>query len=157
MLLSLTIPITAQPQVLPSTPAETLSGAKLSFPEALNGKPGVCIFGFNRSAYRKLLPWLEPLAREGVNVWAVAHVSGLPLVRDAVRVNLRRSATDAQQARTVIMTQDGKTWKQILQVENEDRPVVVVIDRSGQAVWMEQAAYSRMMVKKVRAQLAKIQ
>ena len=142
---------------LPSTPAESLAGQKLTFPDALRGQPAVCVFGFDRDADRKLRAWLDPLARDGVNIWAVAHVGGVPLVHDVVRINLRRGTTPAQQARILVMTQDAKMWKDLLGVQDDDRPVVVVLDSLGRAVWKEQAGYSKMAYKKVKTQLAKAQ
>src|SRR6185437_11424095 len=142
------------PLALPSTPAESLSGEKIAFPDALRGKPTVCVFGFNRDADSKLRAWLDPLARDGVNVWVIAHIGGVPVVHDVVRINLRRGTTPAQQARTLVMTQDGKMWKDLLGVQDEDRPVVMVLDSMGRVAWKEQAGFSKMAYKKVKTQLA---
>lgn len=144
-----------EPQSLPATPAESLTGQKMTIPDALRGKPSVCVFGFDLDADRKLRAWLDPLSRDGINVWAVANIGSTPLVHDVVKVNLRRGTTPAQQARILVMTQDAKKWKDLLHVEDQDRPVVVVLDSSGKAVWMEPAGFSKMVYKKVKTQLAK--
>ncbi len=62
---------------LPVTPAETLTGQKLSFPAALSGRPAVCVFGFSREAGDRTQVWMTRLSKDGINAWSVANLEGL--------------------------------------------------------------------------------
>ena len=51
---------------IPITRAETLTGRKLEFPAALQGKPAVCVFGFSKGAGDLTKVWLARLSQDGI-------------------------------------------------------------------------------------------
>jgi hypothetical protein len=55
----------AAAESLPVTAAETLTGAKVSFPTALAGKPAVCVFGFSKEAGDRTIPSQTSKRRRG--------------------------------------------------------------------------------------------
>ncbi len=121
---------------LPVTPAETLSGQKLSFPAALAGKPAVCVFGFSREAGDRTKDWMTLLSKDGVNAWSIANLESAPgLVRGMIRSSMRKGTPPAQIEHSLVMTKDEQAWKRTLGVRDDKLPFVVLLDAAGKAVW----------------------
>jgi hypothetical protein len=129
--------ISAAAEVLPVTPAETLTGKQLSFPAALAGKETVCVFGFSKEAGDRAKDWMARLSKDGVNAWSVANLEGAPaLVRGMIRSSMRKGTPQPLLEHTVIMTKDKQAWEHALGARDDKLPVVGVLDADGSIVWM---------------------
>lgn len=121
---------------LPVTPAETLTGEKVSFPGALAGKPAVCVFGFSKEAGDRTKEWMARLSKDDVNAWSIANLEAAPaLVRGVIRSSMRKGTPQPLRARSLIMTKDEQAWKRALGASDDKLPVVVLLDAGGKIVW----------------------
>jgi len=130
-------------QDLPPAPAETLTGQKVEFPSAARGASIVCVLAFSHEAGDKYHPWMDALARDGFNAWAVVNIEAAPaLVRGMIRASLRKNTPQPQQSRTLVVTRDAKLWKQALKVGDDKLPVVALLDEAGRVLWTQEALYT---------------
>jgi hypothetical protein len=120
---------------LPVTPAETLTGQKLSFPTALAGKPAVCVFGFSKEAGDRTREWMARLVKDGVNAWSIANLEGAPsLIRGMIRSSMRKGTSQPLLEHSLIMTKDEQAWKRAVGAKDDKLPVAVVLDAAGKIV-----------------------
>jgi hypothetical protein len=145
--------VLAAAESLPVTPAETLTGHKLSFPTALAGKPAVCVFGFSKEAGDRTKDWMARLSNDGVNAWSVADLEGAPaLVRGMIRSSMRKGTPQALLEHSLVVTKDEKAWKNALGAKDDKLPVVAVLDAAGNVIWTYEGllgdeAYSELKAK----------
>ncbi len=140
---------------LPVTPAETLSGHKLEFPTALAGKTAVCVFGFSKGAGDRTKVWMERLSHDGIDAWSVANLEKAPaMVRGMIRGGMRKGTPASQLDHSLIMTKDEQIWRQALGVKQDNLPVVVLLDSSGQIFWKYEGVFSDEAYQQLKSRLA---
>ncbi len=146
--------MSAAAENLPATPAETLTGQKLSFPAALAGKPAVCVVGFSREAGDRTKEWMERLNKDGINAWSVASLEGAPsLVRGMIRSSMRKVTPQPLLEHSLIITKGEQAWKRALGAKDDKLPVVVVLDSAGRSVWTYQGLPGDEAYRELKAKL----
>jgi len=147
----------AQAQDLPVTAAETLDGKKLEFPTALRGSISTCVFGFGKDLSDKAGVWLESLTSDGINAWSVVNVETTPSVaRSAIRISMRRGTPSALLSRSLIVSKDFKEWKKILEIQQDNLPIVVLFDADGKIVWKRRGTFSASISDELKAHIAEL-
>ncbi len=127
----------------PVTQAETLSGQKLEFPTALQGKPAVCVFGFSKEAGDLTKVWMTRLSQDGVNTWSIAELEKAPsLVRGMIRSSMRKGTPQALLDHSLILTKDDQAWKHAVGAKQDSLPVVALINAAGQILWTYEGKFS---------------
>ena len=139
---------------LPVTQAETLTGQKLEFPTALAGKPAVCVFGFTKEAGDRTKVWMTHLSQDGINAWSVANLESAPaLVRGMIRSSMRKGTPRPLLERSLILTKDEKAWKHALAVNQNNLPVVVLLDASGHLLWTYEGLFADEPYREIKTRL----
>ncbi len=146
-------------QAYPITHAETLSGAKIDFPEAIQGKAVVCVFAFSHEAGGKIRPWTDALSKDqvipvGTELWSVADVEGAPsIVRGMIRSSFRKSTPQSLWEHTLVMTSNSKVWQRALHVTHDKVPMVVLFDASGHVTWIHEGLFDSAALDELKAHL----
>jgi hypothetical protein len=142
-------------QDLPNDKAETITGKKLDFPAVLRGSVTTCVFGFGNDSVDRVGVWLESLSSDNINAWSVVNLESIPSVaRGALRVTMRKGTPKELLDRSLVISKDSKQWKQILEVQKESLPVVVLFDKTGSIVWKRQGTFSSSITDELKAKIA---
>jgi len=145
----------AAAESLPVTAAETLTGAKVSFPTALAGKPAVCVFGFSKEAGDRTKEWMARLSRDGVNAYSIANLEAAPgFVRGMIRGAMRKETPAALLDRSLVMTKDLAAWRRAVGAKDEKLPVVVVLDAGGHVIWTHEGLLADEAYREAQARFA---
>jgi hypothetical protein len=147
----------AKSQDLPVTAAETIDGKKLEFPTALRGSIATCVFGFGEDSADKVGVWLESLSGDNINAWSVVNLETVPSVaRGTLRVSMRIGTPVALRGRSLIIAKFYKEWKKILEIQQDNLPVVVLFDRDGKLVWKRRGTFSAAIADELKAEIARL-
>jgi hypothetical protein len=147
----------ASAQDLPVTAAETIDGKKLDFPTGLRGSIATCVFGFGKDSADKVGVWLESLSGDNINAWSVVNLETLPSVaRGPVRVSMRIGISPALRGRSLIIAKYYKEWKKILEIQQDNLPVVALFSADGKIVWKRRGTFSASIADELKAQIAKL-
>jgi hypothetical protein len=140
---------------IPVTPAETLSGRKISFPTVLGGKPAICIFGFSKEAGDRTKEWMSHFQQDGVEAWSIANLEAAPaFVRGMIRGSMRKDTPPQLLERSLIMTKDERPWKVAVGAKVEKAPVVVVFDAATHIVWSHEGPFDAESYREARSKLS---
>ena len=154
LILFFALTIAAAAATLPVTPAESLSGKKLEFPTALEGKTAVCVFGFTKEAGDRTKDWMIHLTQDGVNAWSVADLEKAPaLVRGMIRGSMRKGVPPERQDHSLVLTKNFKALEEALGVKQENEPVVAIFNSSGQVVWTHEGQFDPKAYEEVKQHL----
>jgi hypothetical protein len=144
-------------QNLPVTPAETIDGKKLVFPTALGGSIAAVVFGFGKDSSDKVGVWLESLSGDNINAWSVVNLETVPSVaRGPLRVSMRVGTPPALRGRSLIIGKDYKEWKKILEIQQDNLPVVALFDAGGKIVWKRRGTFSASIADELKAHIAEM-
>ncbi|HEY1760503.1 MAG TPA: hypothetical protein VGG72_34330 [Bryobacteraceae bacterium] len=144
-------------QDLPVAPAETIDGKKLEFPTALRGSIATCVFGFGKDSADKVDIWLESLSGDNINAWSVVNLETVPAVaRGTIRVSMRIGTPAALRGHSLVISKDYKEWKNILEIQQDNLPVVVLFRADGKIVWKRRGTFSASIADELKAQIANL-
>jgi hypothetical protein len=144
-------------QDLPVTAAETIDGKKVEFPTAMHGSISACVFGFGKDSSDKVGVWLESLYGDNVNAWSVVNLEPVPAVaRGPIRVSMRIGLPTGLMSRSLIVSKDYKEWKKILEIQQDNLPVVALFDASGKIVWKRRGTFSASISDELKAKIAEL-
>jgi hypothetical protein len=129
-------------QSMPETEGETLAGTKIRFPSMLQGKPAVLVFSFSKEAGEKVPGWMKPLLERNENAYSVANLEAAPrFIRGMIRRGMRGMMPAEHQARGLVLTQNEKAWRALLNVKDDKIPWVARVDASGKIVQQWSGAF----------------
>jgi hypothetical protein len=149
--------LSAVAQDLPVTTAETIDGKKIQFPSDLRGSIVTCVFGFGRDSSDKAGVWLESLHGDGINAWSVVNLETAPsIARSTIRVAMRKGTPKELLGRSLIVAKFYKEWKQILEIEQDNLPVVVLFDADGKIAWKRRGTFSASISDELKAKIAEL-
>jgi hypothetical protein len=147
----------ARAQDLPATVAETIDGKRLDFPSVMRGSIATCVFGFGKDSNDKVAVWLESLSGDNINAWSVVNLETVPAVaRGPIRVSMRIGAPPALLGRSLIIAKHYKEWKKILEIQQDNLPVVVLFDADGKIVWKRKGTFSASIADELKARIAEL-
>ena len=147
----------ASAQDLPVTAAESIDGKKLQFPSALRGSVVTCVFGFGKDSSDKAGVWLESLMGDGISAWSVVNLETVPaVVRSTIRIAMRKGTPKELLGRSLIVSKFYKEWKQILEIQQDNLPVVVLFDADGKIVWKRRGTFSASISDELKAKIAEL-
>jgi hypothetical protein len=142
-------------QDLPNDKAETINGKKVNFPDVIYGSVTTCVFGFGNDSADRVGVWLESLSSDHINAWSVVNLESVPAVaRGALRMTMRKGTPKELLERSLVISKDSKQWKQVLEVQKESLPVVVLFDKTGKIVWKRQGTFSSGITDELKAKIA---
>jgi hypothetical protein len=118
-------------RVLPPIEGETLSGNKVSLPEASGGKPAVLIIGFTHGSQAQTKAWSQRL-RDRFPTWSIAVFEDVPRLVRGMAIHGIKSGTPKEIYDRFLLVYHGE--KQLKEAVGFDRPddaYVLVIDGAG--------------------------
>jgi hypothetical protein len=147
----------ATAQDLPAANAETIDGTRVRFPDMMRGSVAACVFGFGKDSTDKVAVWLESLTGNNINAWSVVNLEPVPsIARGPIRVSMRVGTPAALLGRSLIIAKDYKEWKKILEIQQDNLPVLVLFDAGGKIVWKRRGTFSASTLDELKAQIAKL-
>ncbi len=131
---------------MPAIDARTLSGETVKLPGTTAGKPVVLVFGFARSAKNEGEIWGKSLLemqreRNNFNFFQVAMLSGAPRITHSfIRSAIRASVPPAYRPHMLLITENGKAWRDLLEVTDDGSAYVVLCNPAGEIQWQTKGA-----------------
>jgi hypothetical protein len=140
-LVSITLPLRAQDQIIPSCTAETLTDKKVTLPNDVRGHISVFVVGFSRKSKDPANAWSKRLQEEfagnpNVAVYEVAHLQGAPrLLRGMIVSGMRKGVPPEQEERFLVVTEKEDEWKRWANFTEPDNAYVLILNKSAEATW----------------------
>jgi len=132
--------------LFPKFSGRTVTDRPVTQPDSPAEKPTVLVFSFSRTAGKDARLWNEHLAKDfpdNVSVYGVIQLESAPKIFRRLAISgIKSSMPVAVQDRTIVLYRDEQLWKQRLEVKDESRAYVVLLDRSGTIRWMNSGAFS---------------
>jgi hypothetical protein len=134
--------ITTIAPAVPGTVGQTAAGASIQLSEAARGHPSILLVGFSKKAGEETGRWEAKLwgdrfpQESNVEIYRVAMLQSVPTwLRMLARRNIRHGSRPARPEHLVLLFQDEQVWKTFVHFGDRDDVYVVLVDRSGAAVW----------------------
>ena len=127
-------------QSLPATAGESLSGHSVVLAQAVRGHASLVIASFSKEAGSACEEWSKQVhadaAMASVTVYQAAELEQAPgFIRGMVKSALRKQVPSAWQDNFVVLTQDGKQWRDYFGVTTDKDPWIVLLDAHGKVLW----------------------
>ncbi len=148
----------AEAKPMPVINAKTLSGEAVRLPGTASGQVIVLVFGFTRSAKGEGEAWGKGLIemqreRNNFNFFQIAMLSGAPRFTHGIITRaMRASVPAAYQPHMLLLTENGKQWRDLLDVTDDRAAYVVLCNPAGEIEWKTKGA-SKAQMDALRAQL----
>jgi hypothetical protein len=143
-------------QAVPSGQVETLSGRKLTLPDAIRGQVSIFIVGFSRSSKDQTSEWGKNLkllttADRNLKVHQVVELQGAPRIfRGMIVSGIRKSVPSDRYDDFFVVTDNEDGWKQWVGFSAPDDAYVVLADKSAQQVWKTHGAFNQTLLAELR-------
>ena len=131
----------ASAQVIPTTNAETLTGKKVTLPDAVRGHVSIFVVGFSRKSKDPTGDWtkkLRPLYAQDrdLQIYQAAHLQGAPrLIRGMIVSGMKKGVPPDQQDNFFVLYEAPDDWKRWVNFSEPDDAYIVLVDKAGQTVW----------------------
>ena len=139
LFLSVISPLVAQ--TIPHTEAETLSGKKITLPDAAAGHPAIFVIGFSRAGGDSSRKWGKELEkdfpdRDALHIFSVAILQDAPaLARGMIKHGMRSGTPKAEQDSFIVLDKDEDSWKKLVEFSDANDAYVLVVDPAGTVRW----------------------
>lgn len=136
-------------QSLPTTTVQTLSGHRLSLPDALHDHLAIFIIGFSRASSHPTSDWNKNLhaafsADHNLQIYQVADIAGAPhLFRGMITSGIRKDVPPDQRDNFLVVTDADTAWKQFAGYSAPDDAYIVLINKSGQPIWKTHGPFNQ--------------
>ena len=140
-LLGLPCSCLAQTKSIPVIDAKTLNGEAVNLPGSTSGKPVVLVFGFGRSSKDEGETWGKELVslyleRNSFDFYQVALLDGAPrFTHGLITRAIRAAVPPAYYSHMLLLTENSKAWKGVLDVTDEKSTYIVLCSSSGEIEW----------------------
>ena len=152
--------VTDNARRFPAVKGRSLNGRSLALPADLDGEVNLVMVAFKRHQQEDVdtwTPYLRPLAarRPGFRVYELPTLSsGLGIVRSFIDGGMRRGIPDsAVRAATVTLYIDKDPFKAALEIPDEDRIQLLLVERGGRIRWRAAGRYTPEVFEQLEAAL----
>ncbi len=127
----------APPAAIPVLHASSLSGVPVHLPDALKGKTGVLVLGFDRAAQAQVTAWGRRLhddfsRADDVVFYELPVIAAVPsLLRGVVLRSMRSAVPAVAQGRCVPVTGDEPVWRSVAGYKQPDDAYVLLVSGDG--------------------------
>lgn len=131
----------AQARSMPVLVAKTLNGQTVDLPSTADGKPIVLVFGFGRSSKNDGETWGKELVsmyleKRDFDFYQIAMLDGAPrFTHGLITRAIRASVPSAYYSHMLVLTDNGKAWRDVLDVADEESTYVVLCSPAGEIQW----------------------
>lgn len=135
------VSLAAASQTIPHTEAETLSGKKITLPDAAAGHPAIFVIGFSRAGGDSSRTWAKALHQEfatdsNVHLYSIAELQDAPaLVRGMIRHGMRSGVPKTEQESFILLYKDEDTWKKLSEFSDANHAYVLLVDSASAVRW----------------------
>ncbi len=153
------LPLTAEPQPMPKTQAQSLSGHEVVLPSAVVGHPAVIVIGFSHSSSKTMERWDKEIgaqvtAKAGVPLYNMAVIQDAPkFVRGMITHGMRALVPVAGQDRFLTVVQGEEELKKAVNFSADANTYIVVLDAAGNIVFYTHGEPSETAKKQVIDQI----
>jgi ATP synthase subunit 10 len=144
----------------PAVMGRSLTGRSMALPADLEGDVNLVVVAFKRHQQEDVdtwTPYLRPLAarRPALRVYELPTLSsGLGIVRSFIDGGMRRGIPDsAVRAATVTLYIDKNPFKAALEIPDEDRVQLFLVERGGRIRWRGAGRYTPEVFEQLEAAL----
>jgi len=133
--------LAAEPQPMPMTQAQSLSGHDVTLPGAIAGHPAVIVIGFSHGSQKAMERWDKEIgaqvtAKPGVPLYNIAVIQDAPkFVRGMIKGSMKALVPAAGQDRFLTVVQGQDQLKKAVDFSLGDEAYVVVLDSAGKIVF----------------------
>jgi hypothetical protein len=126
-------------QSIPHAQADTLSGSKISLPDAVLGHPAIFTIGFSRAGGDAAGRWNRELKKQlagksEARLYTVAVLQDAPkMVRGMIRHGMRGGIPKDEQVAFLLIYEGEDAWKTFTGFSGADDAYLVVVDSTGTA------------------------
>ncbi len=151
--------VTGEPQPMPITDAQSLSGHELTLPSAIAGHPAVIVIGFSHGSQRAMERWDKEIgaqvtAKPGVPLYNIAVLQDAPkFVRGMIKGSMKALVPAAGQDWFLTVVQGEEELKKAVDFSATDEAYVVVLNSSGKIVFHTHGDPSESAKREVIAQI----
>lgn len=143
---------------IPKAQGTTHPGASVLLPDALKGRPGVLVVGFNSASQGPVSSWGRRLAADygpsaGATYFEVAMLAGAPgILRGMIEKKIGASLPEAERAHFLPLTENEAGWRAAAHYAKPDEAYLLLVDGAGVVRWQTQgdatdAAYAELKKK----------
>lgn len=139
-------------QAVPAGQIETLTGRKLTLPDAIRGQIVIFLVGFSRSSSKPVSEWnknLRPIfaGDQNVRIYQAADIAGAPHIFQGMIISgMRKGQPPDQRDNFFVVTENDNAWKQWVGFSAPDDAYIVLVDKSGQQVWKTHGAFNQTLL-----------
>lgn len=157
--LAVVFPLAAEPQPMPKTEAESLSGHEVVLPLAVAGHPAVIVIGFSHSSSKTMERWdkqigAEITARAGVPLYNMAVIQDAPkFVRGMITHGMKAVVPAAGQDRFLTVVQGEEELKKAVNFSAGADTYIVVLDAAGNIVFLTRGEPSEISKRQLLEQI----
>jgi hypothetical protein len=131
----------ADPQPMPTTQAQSLSGHDVVLPTAVAGHPAVIVIGFTHGSQKSIERWDKEIgaqvtSRPGVPLYNIAVIQDAPkFVRSIIKSSMKALVPAAGKDRFLTVVEGQEELKKAVDFSAGDDAYIVVLDASGKIVF----------------------
>jgi hypothetical protein len=148
-----------EPQPMPTTLGQSLSGHDVVLPTATVGHPAVIVIGFSHGSSKAIERWDKEIgaqvtAKPGVPLYNIAVIQDAPrFVRGMIKGSMKALVPTAGQDRFLTVVQGEEELKRAVDFSSSDEAYVVVLDATGKIVFHTHGDPSEIAKKQVIEQI----
>jgi hypothetical protein len=153
-----------QQATFPEVKAQNLEGKMMTLPNDFSGDLNLVLIAYERDQQREVDSWLEAAPElfksyPGVSCYEVPTLGKeYKLAKFFIDRGMRYGISKQERrARTITLYIDKAPFEHALQIENENRIAVLLVDKKGSVLWQEQGLYYDIKGNSLKAALAKRQ
>jgi hypothetical protein len=151
------------PLAFPSVKAPNLEGKMVSLPEDFSGDLNLVLVAFDRDQQADVDTWIKAAPElfkgyPGIPIYEIPTLGKeYRLARFIIDRGMKSGIPDAERrAHTISLYIDKRPFEQALQIHDENRITVLLVNKKGNAVWREEGMYYEIKGNALRGALAKL-
>src|ERR1700688_3530850 len=150
----------AEQGTFPELKAQNLEGKMMTLPGDFSGDLNLVLIAYERDQQREVDTWLEAAPEllksyPGIPCYEVPTLGKeYKLAKFLIDRGMRSGISKQEQrARTITLYIDKAPFEHALQIQNENRIAVLLVDKKGDVLWREQGIYYDIKGNSLRATL----
>lgn len=145
------------PSRMPTIEGESLTGSKISLPEAAKGKVTVLVFGFTKASKTATGAWADRLsadfaAQNGFALYQLPVLESVPgFIRGMVISSMKKGVRENMRGHFVPILRGEAELKKLVDYKEPDDAYVVILDTSGNIIEQKHGPFDEAAYAQLRA------
>jgi hypothetical protein len=152
-----------QQATFPEVKAQNLEGKMMTLPNDFSGDLNLVLIAYDLDQLKEMDTWLEAEPElfkgyPGIPCYEVPTLGKeYRLARFLINRGMRSEVSkEERRAHTITLYVDKTPFEHALQIPNENRITVLLVDKKGKVLWQEQGVYYEIKGNALRTTLAKL-